>query len=209
MPEDPGEPCGPPTSRSGEGTYYAADGSGACGFERQSGGPLLVAAMNAPDWGGSGVCGMCAQVTGPRGQVTVRIVDLCPECQRGDLDLSPEAFDQIAERSAGRVPITWNEVPCATAGSLVYHFKDGSNPWWTAIQIREHRHRIASLAVEQAGAWTEIERLDYNYFVIENLGPGPYHLRVTDIHGHEVSDDGVPLRDDDDVTSAAQLAACE
>jgi len=198
-----------PVTKSGEGTYYAADGSGACGFAPASGGPLLVAAMNAPDWAGSGVCGMCARVTGPLGEVTVRIVDLCPECQTGDLDLSPEAFDRIAEHAAGRVPITWIEVPCDVGGPLVYHFKDGSNQWWTAIQIREHRHRIASLAVEQNGAWTDIERLDYNYFVIENLGPGPYSLRVTDVHGQEVTDQGVPLGDDQDAPSASQLPVCD
>jgi expansin (peptidoglycan-binding protein) len=208
-PLPPGEPCGAATARSGEGTYYAADGSGACGFPAQGGGPLLVAAMNAPDWTGSGVCGMCAEVTGPLGKVTVRIVDLCPECKTGDLDLSPEAFDRIAVHAAGRVPITWTEVPCATRGPLVYHFKDGSNQWWTAVQLRDHRHRIASLAVQQGGAWTDIERLDYNYFVIENLGPGPYSLKVTDVHGHEVVDDGVPLLDDADTSSTAQLDACE
>lgn len=206
----PGEPCGAPSPQSGEGTYYAATGAGACGFPASSATPLLVAAMNAPNWSGSGVCGMCAKVTGPLGEVTVKIVDLCPECAAGDLDLSPAAFDMIAERSAGRVPITWTEVPCATAGPLIYHFKDGSNPWWTAIQIRDHRHRIAGLAVRTtSGDWQPISRLDYNYFVVENLGAGPYALRVTDVHGHEVVDDSIALGDDADRSSAAQLSTCE
>lgn len=210
---------GPPTacsgflSATGEATYYTfADGSGACGFPAQTGGgEILVAAMNNPMFDGSNVCGMCAHVVGPSGEVTVQIVDLCPECPSGNLDLSPDAFMRISPLSAGRVPITWTEVPCDVSGPLVYHFKDGSNQWWTALQIRNHRHRIASVEAQVGGAWTPIERLDYNYFVdASGLGPGPYALRVTDVHGHVVEDTGVPGGlDDADASSAGQLAACE
>ena len=214
----PGSDAGPPTAcdgfltGDGEGTYYDADGSGACGFPSQSGGELLIAAMNAPQFDGSNPCGMCAHVTGPMGEVTVRVVDLCPECADGDLDLSPDAFDRVARRVDGRVPITWREVPCEVSGPLVYHFKDGSNQWWTAIQIRNHRHRIAMLEAQGAdGSWQAIPRVDYNYFVADSgLGPGPYSLRVTDTHGHVVMDDGVPGGlDDADAPSAGQLTACE
>jgi expansin (peptidoglycan-binding protein) len=51
-------------------------------------------------------------VTGPKGSVKVRIVDLCPGCSHGDLDLSEEAFTTIASKSAGRVKITWHVVTC-------------------------------------------------------------------------------------------------
>jgi expansin len=208
-PEDPGGVCTAQPTRTGEGTYYGANGQGACGFAADDSEPLLVAAMNLPDWNGSRVCGMCAEVTGPLGTVTVRVVDQCPECDSGDLDLSPEAFDLIAERAAGRVPISWTEVPCPTRGPLVFHFKDGSHQWWTAIQIREHRHRIASLAYrDAAGTWRDLERLGYNYFVVENLGVGPFALKVTDVFGHEVVDEDVPLLDDADHASDAQLSAC-
>ena len=204
--------CSGSLSASGEATFYDfADGSGACGFPAQTSGELLVAAMNAPMFDGANVCGMCAHVTGPMGEVTVRVVDLCPECPSGNLDLSPAAFMHIAPLEVGRVPITWEEVPCQVSGPLVYHFKDGSNQWWTAIQIRNHRHRIASVEASSGGTWMPIERLDYNYFVAPaGLGPGPYTLRVTDVHGHVVEDEGVPGGlDDADASSAAQLAICE
>ncbi|MEZ4338120.1 MAG: expansin EXLX1 family cellulose-binding protein [Sandaracinaceae bacterium] len=210
---DAGPPtaCGAGLEGEGDGTYYAATGAGACGFPAQSGGELLVAAMNAPQWDGSNPCGMCAHVIGPMGEVTVRIVDLCPECARGDLDLSPDAFDHIAMRAAGRVPITWTEVPCDVSGPLVHHFKDGSNQWWTALQIRNHRHRIASVEADEGGTWRSIPRLDYNYFVADwGLGPGPYSLRVTDVYGHVVEDTNVPGGlDDADAPSSGQLAPCE
>ncbi|HLE51108.1 MAG TPA: expansin EXLX1 family cellulose-binding protein, partial [Anaerolineales bacterium] len=90
----------------GIATYYAATGAGACSFD-PSPQDLMVAAMNAEQYDNAAVCGAYLYVTGPQGAVTVRIVDLCPECQAGHLDLSREAFAQIAELPQGRVPITW------------------------------------------------------------------------------------------------------
>jgi len=95
---------------SGEATYYAADGTGACGF-KASPNDLLVAAMNKSQYAKSW-CGQCVLVTGPKDTVKVRIVDLCPGCAHGDLDLSQQAFTAIASLSAGRVKITWHVVAC-------------------------------------------------------------------------------------------------
>ncbi len=57
-------------------------------------------------------CGQCVVVTGPMGTVKVRIVDLCPGCAFGGLDLSRQAFEAIAPLSAGRVKISWYAVAC-------------------------------------------------------------------------------------------------
>ena len=98
------------TVYSGQATYYAADGTGACGFKATPN-DLDVAAMNGSQYKKSW-CGQCVLVTGPNGMVKVRIVDLCPGCAYGGLDLSEEAFGAIAALSAGRVKITWHSVPC-------------------------------------------------------------------------------------------------
>jgi expansin (peptidoglycan-binding protein) len=95
---------------SGEATYYAADGTGACGFKATPN-DLNVAAMNGAQYKKTW-CGQCVLVTGPKGSVKVRIVDLCPGCSEGDLDLSKQAFATIASLSAGRIKITWHAVPC-------------------------------------------------------------------------------------------------
>lgn len=204
----PGGSCAEPTVHVGEGTYYDADGSGNCSFPATPS-DLMVGAMNASDYAGSATCGTCARVEGPDGTVDVRIVDQCPECRPGDIDLSPQAFEEIAPISAGRVDISWTFIPCDVSGPLVYHFKDGSNQWWTAVQVRNHRHQVERFEVELDGAWVEVPRLDYNYFVYEaGMGPGPYRFRVTDIWGHTVEDEAIPLLDDDDATGADQLAAC-
>ncbi len=201
--------CGDVEEHGGEATYYDADGSGNCSFD-PSPGDLMVAAMNEADYDGSAVCGQCVAVDGPNGSVTVRIVDRCPGCAEGDLDLSREAFGRIAALSAGRVPVAWRPVPCDVTGPIRYRFKDGSNPFWVGIQILNHRHAVRSLEAKLAdGTWKSIERLSYNYFVDPSgLGDGPYTLRVTDIHGLVVEDTNVPLGDATEVAGAAQLPVC-
>jgi len=201
-------PCGDEPVHTGEGTYYDADGSGNCSFD-PSPGDLMVAAMNTADYAGSAVCGACIAADGPKGSVTVRIVDRCPGCAKGDVDFSESAFARIADIAAGRVPISWRFVPCDVGGAIRYHFKDGSNPFWVAIQVRNHRHAIASLEGRGTGDWRALPRESYNYFVAEGgLGPGPIALRVTDVHGQIVEDSAIALGDDTEVAGAAQLAAC-
>lgn len=202
--------CDAEPLHTGEATYYDfADGSGACGFPPTPD-DLMVGAMNAPDYGTSEPCGACAHVVGPEGEVTVRIVDLCPECPRGNIDLSPAAFERIAPIERGRVPIEWRYVPCNVTGPVVYHFKDGSNQWWTAVQMRNIRHAVARFEYQRDGAFVEVARVDYNYFLEEDgMGPGPYTFRITDVYGATLVDTGIELGDDVDRPGAAQFPACE
>lgn len=197
-----------PAMKSGQGTYYDADGSGNCSFD-PSPADLMVAAINAPDYDRAAWCGACLEVTGPSGTVTVRVVDQCPGCAAGDLDLSREAFTLISPLSAGRVPITWRSVACNVAGPIAYHFKDGSNAFWTAIQVRNHRYPIAKLEVVDGTSTNDLGRVDYNYFIeTAGLGAGPYSLRVTDTRGHVVEDTGITLGDAVTRAGMAQFPAC-
>jgi expansin (peptidoglycan-binding protein) len=211
---DPSEPpaasCGALLEGSGEATYYAADGSGNCSFE-PSPGDLRVAALNTEDYAGSALCGACLSVSGPDGEVTVRIVDRCPGCQKGDVDLSESAFAAIAPLAAGRVPIQWKLVPCEVSGPLSYRFKEGSSEWWTALQVQNHRFPVAKLEVrDDGGAYRAISREPYNYFVdVEGLGTGPYALRVTDLLGHVVEEPAVELGDAVVREGSVQFSACQ
>ncbi len=197
-------PFGP--TFDGEGTYYYGDGSGACLFPPLPGN-LMYAAMNYPQFGHADFCGAYIQVTGPQGTVIVRIVDMCPECQHGDIDMSPEAFAQIAEISQGRVPITWQQVSYPVAGPIVYHFKDGSNQWWTAVQVRNHRNPIVKLEYQASnGNWVTVPRTTYNYFVeASGMGPGPYSFRVTDVFGHTLVDNGIPHIENGTVSGSSEF----
>jgi expansin (peptidoglycan-binding protein) len=180
---------------SGEGTYYAADGTGNCSFPAT--GDLNVAALNAPQYDHAAYCGACADVTGPKGTLRVRIVDQCPECKHGDLDLSESAFGQIAEMSAGRVPITWHVVACDVSGKLKYQFKDGSSQWWVQVQVQNHRYPIAKFEWSKDGeSWEALERKDHDYFEKSSgFGPDPVKIRVTASNGEVVLDTLPPAQD--------------
>jgi expansin len=176
-------------THQGQGTYYSADGSGACMFD-PSPNAMDVAALNAPDWSGSAFCGACADVTGPNGSVRVRIVDLCPECKSGDLDFSQQAFAKIAPISAGRVAITWTFVACDVTGPVSYRYKDGSNQWWTAVQVLNSRLPVSKLEYSPDGSsWNATQRQDYNYFLAgSGFGPNPVKVRITAIDGQTLVD---------------------
>lgn len=192
---------------TGEGTYYDfADGSGACMFD-PSPNDMNIAAINSSQWDGSAWCGACADVEGPKGSVRIRIVDLCPECPQGNLDFSPQAFDRIAERVAGRVSITWKFVPCDVSGPISYKYKDGANQWWTAVQVRNHRIPVATLEWSSDDTtWNLMVRQDYNYFLDENgFGTSPVRVRVTAIDGQVLEDELPTVQELLEVKGASQF----
>lgn len=171
---------------------------------------LMVGAMNIFDYAGSQICGATVVISGPKGNVTVRIVDLCPGCPAGNIDLSPQAFEQIADTTLGRVPISWYVTADNVSGPILYHFMEQSSQYWTGVQIRNHRYPIYSIEyLTSSNAWKNIDRTDYNYFVVSGgLGVGPYTFRVTDIYGHVLVDSSIALAPGKDVAGAAQFSLC-
>ncbi len=178
--------------KDGIATFYDADGSGNCSYDK-SPNDLDVTAMTMPEYAASASCGACLRVKGPKGEVTVRVVDSCPPCESAgvNLDLSAEAFAKIADPKDGRISITYQLVSCATQGNVAYHFKDGSSQWWTAIQILNHRVPVAKVEYRRGEAWIAMERADYNYF-IESSGvgetPSGLALRVTATDGQVIEE---------------------
>lgn len=190
----------------GIATYYDATGAGACSFD-PSPNDLMVTALNAEEYNNAAYCGAFVEVYGPSGTVTVRIVDLCPECLAGHLDLSREAFAKIADPVLGRVSISWRIVSPALNGPIAYHFKDGSNQWWTAVQIRNHRNPIAKFEYWTGSQWVMVPRVSYNFFVQTNpgLGVGPYTFRVTDLYSNTLTDSGIPFIESGTVNGTGQF----
>lgn len=180
--------------KTGIATYYDADGTGNCSFDATPN-DLDVAALSlATDYAGSAMCGACIEVTGEKGTVVVRAVDSCPGCDAGHLDLSREAFAKIDDLKDGRVPITWRFVACPVTGAMSYRFKEGSSKFWTAIQVRNHKVPIAKLEFQKSGAFVEMTRQSYNYFVAsKGVGdqPAGITLRITSVDG-QVRTDTVP-----------------
>lgn len=190
--------CGSEETFTGEGTYYdiAQFGNfGNCSIENEVFTPFLIGAMNASQYGAADYCGACAEVTGPNGSVKIHIIDQCPECAPGDIDLSPEAFDLIADRIDGRVDISWEVVPCEVRDSPIqFYFKEGSNQWWNAVQIRNHKNRLAKVEYWDGSQYKNIGRQDYNFFLnASGLGVGPFTFRVTDVYGNQIVESDIPF----------------
>lgn len=193
--------------------YNEANGEGACSFAA-SPGDMQITAMNAVEYNNAAYCGAYLYVTGPEGSTTVRVVDLCPGCPAGHLDLSREAFTKLVAPGAdidaiGVVAITWQVVSPALSGPIAYHFKEGSNQWWTAVQIRNHRNPIAKFEyLNESSQWVEVGRVSYNFFIqASGLGPGPYTFRVTDWYGNTLTDSGIPHVEAGTVNGASQFPA--
>ena len=196
--------------QQGQITFYTeADGSGACGFDKTPN-DLDIGAFNNDDYAASATCGGCIAIKGPKGNVTVRIVDRCPGCSSHGIDLSPSAFEKVADKIQGRVSVTWQAVACKVTGNIAYHFQEGSSKFYTAIQMRNHKVPVAKLEYKNAaGTYVDIERKTYNYFVVQKgVGdqPNGLSLRVTSVDG-QVLEDKLPgtITPDKTIDGAAQF----
>jgi expansin (peptidoglycan-binding protein) len=93
-------------SWSGEGTFYDV-GHGSCGTTNNDN--EMVAAISILLMNGNSYCGKSISVKGKNGSsVSLKVVDTCPGCAEGDIDMSRAAFSKLTKLSDGRVPITWS-----------------------------------------------------------------------------------------------------
>ncbi|KAL7138010.1 hypothetical protein ABFS83_10G133900 [Erythranthe nasuta] len=107
------------SARDGTATFYTEYLPSACyGYEGQG---TLIAAANPRLYNNGAACGRTYKVrcTGGtngtpnpcrNGEVTVKIVDLCPGCGDYQLDLSKQVFSRIANPDAGRIRIDYTRV---------------------------------------------------------------------------------------------------
>ena len=88
---------------SGRGTWYDP-GLGSCGGTYTSSDAVVALSTNF----GATYCGKSVQVTYGGKTVTAKVVDSCPSCGPGDLDMSPAAFQALAPLDVGVEPVTWS-----------------------------------------------------------------------------------------------------
>ncbi|KAI1825480.1 RlpA-like double-psi beta-barrel-protein domain-containing protein-containing protein [Xylaria intraflava] len=91
-------------AKSGDMTYYAP-GLGACGIVSDDGQPVV--ALNSADYAGGANCGRWISINANGQKVAAQVVDLCPGCGAGGLDVSSTVFGFIAPLSEGRVNVDW------------------------------------------------------------------------------------------------------
>ncbi|GAB3171698.1 expansin (peptidoglycan-binding protein) [Micromonospora palomenae] len=185
------------TVHKGKATFYDSKGAGGnCSYPSAPANRRYVA-LGPSEYAAGAACGGFLDVTGPRGTVRVLVMDQCPECEPGHLDLSREAFAEIADPVQGVVGISYRAVvDPPLPGPLTFRIKEGASQWWFAVLVGQHGNPLRSVGVRQgsSGAWRGAARQDYNYWLIESgAGPGPYAIRVTDVYGHRASATGIRM----------------
>lgn len=178
---------------SQEATHYVLAGLPNCSYSPPADG--LYVALPAPEYASAAQCGSYLQVTGPDGTVRVEVIDQCPECAAGHIDLSETAFARLAPLSTGLISVSYTPVTDpALPGPLSAEVKQGSSPYWLALLIGNTGNPLASVQVETSSGWVPLARASYNYWIAASgAGPGPFTVRVTDTQGHQVTAAGITL----------------
>ncbi|SBT52726.1 expansin EXLX1 family cellulose-binding protein [Micromonospora auratinigra] len=185
-----------PAPHPGKATFYDSQGGGGNCSRPAPPADRHYVALGPQEYAAGAACGGYLDVTGPKGTVRVLVMDQCPECEPGHLDLSAEAFARIADPVRGVVDVRYRAVlNPPLPGPLTFRIKEGSSQWWFAVLVGDHGNPLRSVEVRQGAGWRAATRQDYNYWLIDSgAGPGPYTLRVTDTAGHRAVATGIRLR---------------
>ncbi|KAF5665352.1 extracellular cellulase [Fusarium heterosporum] len=177
-------------SVSGSSTFYGGNLSGGnCMFTTYTlPAGILGTAFSGQKWDSAANCGACIEVTGPSGKVKAMIVDKCPECDAGHLDLFPNAFKAVGGTD-GIVKTSYKFVECGITSPLVLHNKSGTSANWFSIQVVNSNEPVKSLEVSTDGGktWKKTQRQDYNFF--ENpsgFGSTSVDVKITSSTGKTV-----------------------
>ncbi|KAG3020421.1 hypothetical protein PC121_g14415 [Phytophthora cactorum] len=146
----------------GDGTTYTLGGvsNGNCNLMSwNSIAPTNYGALNNEQWNNLGNCGRCAQVScideacaDQTASAIVQIVDRCPECKYGDLDLSPSVFKTITGSDPSRLSIRWQFVDCPNPETVKICLKTGSNGFWVAVQLTNAVIGVKSVSINGISA---------------------------------------------------------
>lgn len=172
---------------SGDGTYYGLTSGGNCAMGPQSNLPhmyrsMVPIAINNDQYDNSKSCGACLLVTGRgrgsggrpiRGTFRAYIHDRCPECSRGDVDLSASGD--------GRWHVSWKFVACPMNDA--YFAFEGSNNFYKKIQVRGLRYPAKMMWINGKRA----DRSQDNFFIAHGSFPYSGSIRVVDVKGNVFS----------------------
>jgi expansin (peptidoglycan-binding protein) len=187
----------PGVGYSGIATYYESHGEGGnCSYPSAPADQLYVA-LSPGEYAAADACGGYLDVTGPKGSVRVKVMDQCPECPAGHIDLSKQAFGQIGAIIDGIIKVRYRLVRNPRVpGAVTYRVQEGSSQYWLALLPDNHANPVARLEVRPPGrGWIRLKHEEYNYWTVEDgAGQGPFSVRLTDIYGTQLVASGITLR---------------
>jgi hypothetical protein len=150
---------------------YRTRGFGHCsfhfhGFGNSKGYAGTPLAINAAQYTGPSVCGLCVKYRGigqglggnPVSTAWQQgfICDQCPECKFGDLD------QQMG--GDGRWRVEWYPVQCPVGGSNFRFGFQGGNPWYRKMMVANARVPLKSVRIWESGAWKSLTGTIDNYW---------------------------------------------
>lgn len=184
-------------SNSGIATHYVLkSGGGNCSYPGPPANHLYVA-LSPGEYDSAAPCGSYLRVKGPHGAVRVEVIDQCPECKTGHIDLSATAFAEIAPLQAGIVRVSYQTIADPPLpGPLAFEVKNGSSRYWLAIVVLNTGNAIASVQLETAsGRWLKLRRVNWDAWIAQHgAGAGPFAIRVTDTLRHQVTVHDIALQ---------------
>jgi len=180
---------------SGIATHYVLTGLPNCSYPSPPSNDLFVA-LPPPEYDAAAACGGAMTITGPDGSVTVQVIDQCPDCAAGHIDLSEPAFAKLAPLSAGLINVRYQYLADPVLpGPITMEVKSGSSQYWLALLADNTGNPLASVQVETAsGGWMSLARASYNYWIAQSgAGAGPFTVRLTDTEGNQVTVHNIAL----------------
>jgi expansin (peptidoglycan-binding protein) len=189
------------TVYTGDGTFYIdaeAPGSASatfnCSFVNANIKPYY-GAMNNTQYATADYCGTCVELTGKagtKGTQIIEIVDKCPECLVGDIDLSNQAFLAIfGDLGIGRAKMDWHEVACPWSTTPVNITTQGCNQWYAKIIVAKHKNKINKVEIYDTytSKWVNMTRgMDNGWVNATAISiPGKTNLRITDVFSQQIT----------------------
>jgi hypothetical protein len=155
------------------------------------GGEYLAGVSNELSQGG-GICDACILIETAMGEsIVARLVTYGVEHAPGDIDVSPSVYAAINHEENPR-SMSWRFAHCPEAGgNLAYEFKSGSNPWWTALWVRNPRVPVAKVEAKSGDQdFVELVReSDGSLVDASGFGDGAFTLRITGLDGQIVEEE--------------------
>jgi expansin len=175
-------------------THYVLQGLPNCSYPSPPA-DGLYAALPPAEYASAAACGGYLEVTGPHGSVRVKVIDQCPDCAAGHIDLSETAFAALSPLSAGLISVSYSPVADPPLpGPVSLEVKQGSSRYWLALLADNAGNPLAAVQVRTSSGWLSLARASYNYWIASSgAGTGPFTVRLTDTEGHQVTVSGITL----------------
>lgn len=140
-------------------------------------------------------CGVCLAAnylgtgsgdTPPPDNFTALVVDQCPGCDSGDLDLANNNGD-------GRWDISWQAIDCPVGNDKLAYLLQGSNPFYIKLGIRNHRIAVKALQIKSKSnaPFITATRTSDNFFTC-NTCPEPLEfplaIRILGVNNQVIHD---------------------